>query len=67
MNIIKTERLLLRTVTTDDAAFYLALVNDPAFIENIRDKGIRTLDEALNDIINGLWQIRKKQASACMW
>ncbi|MBC3906578.1 GNAT family N-acetyltransferase [Undibacterium umbellatum] len=53
MNIIKTERLLLRTVTADDAAFYLSLVNDPAFIENIRDKGIRTLDEALNDIING--------------
>lgn len=51
--IITTERLHLRTLTTDDAAFYLMLVNDPSFIENIRDKGIRTLDEARTDIING--------------
>jgi len=51
--IITTERLQLRTLTTDDAAFYLALVNDPAFIQNIRDKGIRTLSEARTDIING--------------
>lgn len=51
--IITTERLHLRTLTTDDATFYLMLVNDPSFIENIRDKGIRTLDEARTDIING--------------
>ncbi|MFZ6707600.1 GNAT family N-acetyltransferase [Undibacterium sp. TC9W] len=51
--IITTERLNLRTITTDDAAFYLTLVNDPAFITNIRDKGIRTLEEARTDIING--------------
>ncbi|MBI3727675.1 MAG: GNAT family N-acetyltransferase [Burkholderiales bacterium] len=51
--IITTERLNLRTITTDDAAFYLALVNDPAFIVNIRDKGIRTLEEARTDILNG--------------
>ena len=51
--IITTERLNLRTITTDDAVFYLALVNDPAFIKNIRDKGIRTLEDARTDITNG--------------
>ncbi|MFZ6742432.1 GNAT family N-acetyltransferase [Undibacterium sp. JH2W] len=51
--VITTDRLQLRTITSDDAAFYLALVNDPAFIENIRDKGIRTLEEARTDIVNG--------------
>ncbi|MFZ6870901.1 GNAT family N-acetyltransferase [Undibacterium sp. Di27W] len=51
--IITTDRLQLRTISTDDAAFYLALVNDPAFIVNIRDKGIRTLEQARTDIVNG--------------
>ncbi len=51
--IINTERLLLRLITSDDAAFYLALVNDPSFIDNIRDKGIRTLEAAQQDILAG--------------
>jgi RimJ/RimL family protein N-acetyltransferase len=44
--ICDTERLTLRTVTLDDAPFYLTLVNDPAFIENIGDRGERTLEQA---------------------
>lgn len=51
--VITTERLKLRVLTPDDAAFYLALVNDPAFITNIRDKGIRTLEQARADIVSG--------------
>ena len=46
MLIAQTERLTLRTMNEDDAAFYLELVNDPLFIKNIRDKGIRNLDAA---------------------
>ena len=48
MDIVETERLRLRTVTTDDAdvAFHLALLNDPAFIANIGDRGVRTLEES---------------------
>lgn len=53
MKILDTERLLLRTITLDDATFYLELVNDPVFIEYIGDRGIRTLDAARDAIANG--------------
>ena len=53
MKILDTERLQLRTITLDDAPFYLELVNDPAFIEYIGDRGIRTLEAAREAIANG--------------
>lgn len=46
MNILETERLVLREVTVQDAAFVLDLLNSPGFLENIGDRGVRTLDEA---------------------
>lgn len=51
--MIETERLVMRPLTVDDAPFYLQLVNEPSFIENIGDKGVRTLDEARNAIVTG--------------
>jgi RimJ/RimL family protein N-acetyltransferase len=51
--IIETARLRLRTVALDDAAFYLGLVNDPAFIANIGDRGIRTLEAAREALTSG--------------
>ncbi len=53
MKILDTERLSLRTITQDDAPFYLELVNDPGFIANIGDRQIRTLDGACEAIENG--------------
>ncbi|TFW34808.1 GNAT family N-acetyltransferase [Massilia horti] len=53
MYILETDRLRLRTITPEDAAFYLELVNDPAFIEHIGDRGIRTLDEAHEAVVDG--------------
>jgi RimJ/RimL family protein N-acetyltransferase len=53
MQIAETARLRVRTATTDDAAFFYALVNDPAFIEHIGDKGIRSLDEAQHALLTG--------------
>jgi len=44
--ILRTDRLRLRLLRETDAAFYLALVNDPAFIEHIGDRGLHTLDAA---------------------
>ncbi len=46
MNVIETERLNLREVTEADAAFVLELLNDPDFIRNVADRGVRTLEEA---------------------
>lgn len=44
--IFETERLTFSWVKTTDVAFILKLLNDPAFIQNIRDEGIKTIDEA---------------------
>jgi [ribosomal protein S5]-alanine N-acetyltransferase len=37
----------------DDAPFILALVNEPSWLENIGDRGVRTLDDARAYITNG--------------
>lgn len=46
MNIIETNRLILRKLTLDDADFILDLLNQPSFIQFIGDRGVRTLDDA---------------------
>ena len=46
MVVLETERLVLREVDEADAAFVLELLNSPGFIENIADRGVRTLDQA---------------------
>ncbi len=43
---IRTERLLLRRVAPSDAGFLLELLNEPAWLENIGDRGVRTLEDA---------------------
>jgi ribosomal-protein-alanine N-acetyltransferase len=44
--ILETERLRLSELTEGDAAFILALVDSPAFHENIGDRGVRDLGGA---------------------
>jgi RimJ/RimL family protein N-acetyltransferase len=44
--ILETERLALSELTDEDAAFILALVDSPAFRQNIGDRGVRDLDGA---------------------
>ncbi|MCC6555546.1 MAG: GNAT family N-acetyltransferase [Polyangiaceae bacterium] len=53
MSVIQTDRLILRRLTEDDADHILELLNDPAFIRFIGDKGVRTLDDARRYILNG--------------
>lgn len=53
MDIATTPRLRLRTAVPGDAAFYLALVNDPGFLEHIGDRGIRTPDDAARALLDG--------------
>ncbi len=50
MIVVETERLLLRTVTADDASIILELLNEPAFIANVADRGVRTLAAAADYI-----------------
>lgn len=41
-----TDRLIVRPFTLEDAPFILRLLNEPTFIENIADKGVRTIAQA---------------------
>ncbi|TWI07352.1 GNAT family N-acetyltransferase [Aerolutibacter ruishenii] len=50
---LATERLRLRRLTLDDAPFILDLVNQPSWLENIGDKGVRGLDDARDFLRNG--------------
>ena len=53
MKVFETERLSLRQFTADDAPFILELVNEPSFIQNIGDRGVRTLSDAVRYIEAG--------------
>jgi [ribosomal protein S5]-alanine N-acetyltransferase len=53
VKILETERLILRRLTIDDADFILELLNEPAFIRNIGDRGVRNTDDAQLYILSG--------------
>ena len=53
VRVLETERLSLRRLTPDDAAFMLALLNDPDFLRNVGDRGARTIDDARGYIEKG--------------
>ena len=44
--IVETKRLRLRRITVEDAEFILRLVNEPSFVLNIGDKGVKNLHDA---------------------
>ena len=52
--ILDTRRLTLRQVTPADAAFFLRLLNDPGWIENIGDRGVRSAADAELYISNNI-------------
>lgn len=52
---IETSRLRLRPLRESDADFVLRLVNDPAFIEHIADKNLRTSEDARAFLREGPW------------
>lgn len=43
---IQTKRLRIREATYEDAPFFLKLLNQPSYIKNIRDSGVKNLSEA---------------------
>ncbi len=54
MKVLETDRLVLRRVTVDDSEFILELLNDPAWLRFIGDRGVRTLDGAREYILKSL-------------
>ncbi len=53
MVVLETPRLELRKLSADDALFVLRLLNEPSFILNIGDRGVRTMEEARAYIAQG--------------
>lgn len=51
--VLETERLVLRRLTVDDAAFVLRLLNEPSWLRFIGDRGVRTLEDARRYILEG--------------
>lgn len=53
MLIATTPRLILRELERSDADFIVAVLNDPDFLANIGDRGVRTADDAMAYIETG--------------
>jgi ribosomal-protein-alanine N-acetyltransferase len=74
--ILQTERLVLDELTAGrDEAFVLELLNEPGFLENIGDRGVRDLAGARGYILDGpaasygkngfgLWRVTEKAGGA---
>jgi len=61
MNTIETERLILSEFTLDNAPFILEMLNDPAWLQFIGDRGVKTLEDAQDYIVNKLQKSFKEQ------
>jgi [ribosomal protein S5]-alanine N-acetyltransferase len=53
MQILQTDRLILRKMSTEDASFILEMLNDPEFIKFVGDRKVRTLEDAERYIAQG--------------
>jgi RimJ/RimL family protein N-acetyltransferase len=53
VTVLETDRLILRRLSTGDAEFILALLNEPSWLRYIGDRGVRTLDDARDYILKG--------------
>jgi RimJ/RimL family protein N-acetyltransferase len=49
--VIETPRLSLREISIADDAFIFLLMNEPAYVQHIGDRGIRTLENARSYIL----------------
>jgi RimJ/RimL family protein N-acetyltransferase len=53
LKVLETDRLILRRLSPEDAGFILRLLNEPSWLRFIGDKGVRTVEDARNYILNG--------------
>lgn len=75
--VFQTERLQLVELTLADAPFIVRQLNEPSFVRNIADRGVRTLEQAADYLRNGplasyathgfgLWRIERKSDGASL-
>ena len=48
--VLQTDRLILRRMSVDDAEFMLETLNEPLYIQNVADRGVRTIHDAIDYI-----------------
>ena len=74
---LETARLTLRRLEFDDAPFLVRLLNEPSFIENIGDRGVRSIEDAHRYLREGpmamyekygfgLWHVARKSDGAAV-
>jgi ribosomal-protein-alanine N-acetyltransferase len=51
--VLETPRLALRKFTPEDAPVILRLLNEPSFLRFIGDRGVRSLEDARQYLLNG--------------
>jgi RimJ/RimL family protein N-acetyltransferase len=72
---LETERLSLRRFVFDDAPFVVELLNQPSFLRNIGDRGVRDVDDAHRYLREGpmamyekygfgLWRVSRRSDDA---
>ena len=74
---LETARLVLRRLELDDAPFVLRLLNEPSYIQNIGDRGVRSIEDAKRYLREGplamyeqfgfgLWHAARKSDGAAV-
>lgn len=53
MQVCQTSRLTIRHLVEQDAEFVIELLNDKSFIDNVGDKKVKNIEDAINYIQNG--------------
>lgn len=64
--MITTARLVIRPMRAEDAVFIIQLLNEPDFIKNIADKGVRTEADAISYIEDGPLLCQKEHGYSLM-
>jgi len=67
MNVLETERLVLRWLEARDAPFILQLVNEPSWLQYIGDRGVRTLRMPSSTSRMAPWRCTVGLVSGCGW
>lgn len=57
---LATERLHMRWLVPGDEDILLAIWNDPAFMRNVGDRGVRTTEQAIEAMANGPLMLYEK-------
>ncbi|MCX2779173.1 GNAT family N-acetyltransferase [Microbulbifer thermotolerans] len=58
---LQTQRLTLRQLTQEDAPLMLAVLNDPDFLRNVGDRGVRTEADARRYIADGIMAMYRRR------